>query len=147
MQPPLLVSKTHTQIDLASEEGTTRRPSVVDLPLLEYQHALPIHEEFVLVAEERLLSDAVNKCTMMMPLEREDWIQVALADAVQECLERVHIQALRSNSAKSVKDELKGKSHLEVGERVDVGQQILVDGGRQKMRDRWTHSSQRHSTL
>ncbi|KAG2140891.1 uncharacterized protein EDB93DRAFT_1252676 [Suillus bovinus] len=44
---------------------------------------------------------------MMMPLEREDWIQVALADAVQECLERVHIQALRSNSAKSVKDELK----------------------------------------
>ncbi|KAG2125180.1 uncharacterized protein EDB93DRAFT_1258348 [Suillus bovinus] len=65
---------------------------------------------------------------MMMPLEREDWIQVALADAVQECLERVHIQALRSNSAKSVKDELKAPFDL-IMETADEVASIVIDRG------------------
>jgi len=82
-------------------------------------------------AEKRLINEAVNSCTMMTLSERENLIQVALADAVKECLEKA--QAIRSDSAKSVKEEIKGKSDLEVGEGVDVGQQILVNIGLQKM--------------
>ncbi|KAG1844368.1 hypothetical protein F4604DRAFT_1689124 [Suillus subluteus] len=62
-------------------------------------------DAFVLAAEKRLISDAVNDCAMMMPLERENLIQVALADAVKDCLEKAH--AIRSNSAKLVKEEVK----------------------------------------
>lgn len=147
MQPPLPVSKTHTRTFLESEQGTIRRPCGIDLPLLEYQPSLPIHDAFVLAAEKRVISDAVNDCAMMMPLERQNLIQIALTDAVKDCLEKANVQAIRSNSAKSVKDELKGKSYLEVGERVDVGRQILVHSGRREMRNRWIRSSQSHSSL
>ncbi|KAG2143845.1 hypothetical protein BD769DRAFT_1382915 [Suillus cothurnatus] len=84
---------------------TTRCTSSIDLPLLEYQCDLSIHEAFVVAAEKRLINEAVNNCTMMTLSERENLIQVALADAVKECLEKA--QAIRSDSAKSVKEEIK----------------------------------------
>jgi hypothetical protein len=130
---------------LSSEQDTTQCTSSIDLPLLEYQCDLSIHEAFVVAAEKQLINEAVNNCTMMTLSERENLIQVALADAVKECLEKA--QAILSDSAKSVKEEIKGKSDLEVGEGVDVGQQILVNVGPRKMRNRWTCGSPRHSNL
>ncbi|KAG1807382.1 hypothetical protein EV424DRAFT_1543925 [Suillus variegatus] len=43
----------------------------IDLPPLDYQSNLPIHDAFILAAEKELISDAVNNCTMIKPSLRE----------------------------------------------------------------------------
>jgi hypothetical protein len=110
-----------------------------DLPPLIYQRNLPIHEGFILAAEEQLTSDAVNICAMMERPEREFSIQAVLVVKVQDCLEKAH-----DVQSDSVKKDVQGKSDLEGGERIDVGQQILVNVGRRGIRDRCTCCSPHH---
>ncbi|KAG2153480.1 uncharacterized protein EDB93DRAFT_1248744 [Suillus bovinus] len=60
----------------------------IDLPPLDYQSNLPIHNAFILAMEKELIRDAVNNCTMIKPSLREGLVQAALANAVQDCLKK-----------------------------------------------------------
>lgn len=115
----------------------------LDLPPLKYQHNLSKHEDFVLAAEYQLISHAVNICAMIESSDREVVVQAGLAHAVKGCLEKAH--NIGPNSAETMKKEVQGNSDLEGGQRIDVGQQISVNGGRRRMRDRCTCSSPCHS--
>ncbi|KAG1853550.1 hypothetical protein C8R48DRAFT_777061 [Suillus tomentosus] len=87
----------------------------IDLPPLDYQSNLPIHDAFILAAEKELISDAVNNCTMIKPSLREGLVQAALANAVQDCLRKT-----RSDPAGLAKKEIEGKSNFRFGEQIAV---------------------------
>ncbi|KAG1733771.1 hypothetical protein EDD22DRAFT_852578, partial [Suillus occidentalis] len=58
------------------------------------------HERLCSGAREQLIWDAVNDCAMIKRSERESLAQVALANAVNDCLEKTH--NIRPDSAESV---------------------------------------------
>lgn len=97
---------------------TTESMPHIHFPPLEYRENLSPHEGFVLAAREQLIWDAVNDCAMIKRSERESLAQVALANAVNDCLEKTH--NIRPDSAESVKKTVKGKSNSNVEERVDI---------------------------
>ncbi|KAG2082780.1 uncharacterized protein F5147DRAFT_783174 [Suillus discolor] len=87
----------------------------IDLPPLDYQSNLPIHNAFILAAEKELISSAVNNCTMIKPSLREGLVQAALVNAVQSCL-----KITRSDPAELAKKEIEGKLNIRFGEWIAV---------------------------
>ncbi|KAG2127604.1 uncharacterized protein EDB93DRAFT_1270149 [Suillus bovinus] len=75
----------------------------IDLPPLDYQSNLPIHDAFILATEKELIRDTVNNCTMIKPSLREGFVQATLANAVQDCSKKT-----RSDPAGLTNKEIEG---------------------------------------
>ncbi|KAG2745030.1 hypothetical protein P692DRAFT_20877551 [Suillus brevipes Sb2] len=88
---------------MPSDPATTDTESMphINFPPLEYRENLKLHEDFVLAAMQLLIWDAVNVCAMIKRSEREGLVQVALAKAVKDCLDKAY--DLQFDSVESAK--------------------------------------------